>query len=143
MWGIVADTFRYSNKYSASIPSSESLYYFFKSKLLKRLPEKEADHEKTRNMIFQMCRMLVAFVSSTTERQSLKFFRLEETIEGCILDNTYTMSFHFQIPSQTLLLSIQEQFKKEPSKTIYEIALNKYLSFHHLLNLRNIRGERG
>ena len=76
VWGIIADAFKYSNA-SKDIPSTTSLKNFFVQQLKgKDLSESES------KLIMQMGEMWGAFVGSPWERQSLKFFWLEECIDG-------------------------------------------------------------
>ena len=82
VWGIIADAFKYSNTSTALIPARESLYDFFKSKMSDILSGGGKDHEEIKEKVMQVSHMWGAFVGSCIERQSLKFFWLEETIEG-------------------------------------------------------------
>lgn len=81
--GLIAAAFKYSNEHSKSIPASRSLYDFFEEKaqeLFTGLPKEEA--ERKRSGLLQACEMWGAYVGSPVQRQSLKFFWLEECIEG-------------------------------------------------------------
>jgi hypothetical protein len=81
--GLIAAAFKYSNEHSKSIPASRSLYDFFEEKvkdLFTDLPVAEA--ERKRKTLLQTISMWGAYVGSPVERQSLKFFFLEECIEG-------------------------------------------------------------
>jgi hypothetical protein len=81
--GLIAAAFKYSNEHSKSIPASKSLYDFFEEKvkdLFVDLPAVEA--ERKRKTLLQTISMWGAYVGSPVERQSLKFFFLEECIEG-------------------------------------------------------------
>jgi hypothetical protein len=49
---------------------------------VKRIPESEADWKRKRKIVMQVSEMWGAFVGSPISRQSLKFFWLEECIEG-------------------------------------------------------------
>lgn len=82
MWGIVQDAFKHSNEDFASIPVTESLYDFFVSKVMELIPETERDYEVRRRIVLQMSEMWGAFVGRPVEQQSMKFFWLEETVEG-------------------------------------------------------------
>ncbi|ROT41480.1 FAD/NAD(P)-binding domain-containing protein [Sodiomyces alkalinus F11] len=82
MWDIVQDAFRHSNKHWTTIPAEESLWDFFQKKVVERIPETEADFERKRNTVLQVSELWGAFVGSPITRQSLKFFWLEECIEG-------------------------------------------------------------
>ncbi|KAL8939501.1 MAG: hypothetical protein Q9211_002707 [Gyalolechia sp. 1 TL-2023] len=77
MWGIIEDAFEYSLKHSVSIPQEQSLFDFFKLKL------KEKDlPESTQELILQVCRSWGDYIGGSIEKQSLKYFWLEETIDG-------------------------------------------------------------
>jgi hypothetical protein len=82
MWDIVQDAFKHSNRNCADIPEDESLLDFFHRELKTRIPDTELDYEKTRETVLQVADMWGAFVGSPLSRQSLKFFWLEECIEG-------------------------------------------------------------
>lgn len=82
MWEIIGDAFKFSNAHSAEIDASESLLDFFKGEVKKRIPDSSADFEKQRYILLQMAELWGAFIGSPISRQSLKFFWLEECIEG-------------------------------------------------------------
>lgn len=92
MWDIVQAAFKYSNKHSAEIGPEESLLDFFKSKVKELIPETDDDWDRKRTIVLQMGDLWGAFVGSPIERQSLKFFWLEECIEGenLFCSGTYT-----------------------------------------------------
>jgi hypothetical protein len=102
-WGIIEKAFRYSNDHSASIGEDESLYDYF----LKQAEEifaadgsfiqnEALDTEKGQSItpsndtgvisdmevMLDMANMWGAFVGSPIQKQSLKFFFLEECIDG-------------------------------------------------------------
>lgn len=77
MWCIIGDAFKYSRAHYVSIPPEESLLDFFRTKLL----EREADVASTR-LVLQMAESWGDFVGEPIKKQSLKFFWLEECIEG-------------------------------------------------------------
>ncbi|KAL8648201.1 MAG: hypothetical protein Q9210_005125, partial [Variospora velana] len=77
MWGIIEEAFDYSNKSSASIPDDQSLLDFFKIKLKEKdVPAPLAER------VLQACRSWGDYIGGSIEKQSLKFFWLEETIDG-------------------------------------------------------------
>ena len=77
VWGTIADAFKYSNDDSSAIPSNKSLKDFFVEKL------DQKDLSKTdKKLVLQMAEMWGAFVGDPWERQSLKYFWLEECIDG-------------------------------------------------------------
>jgi hypothetical protein len=81
--GLIAAAFKYSNEHGKSIPASRSLYNFFEEKaqeLFTDLPKEEAQRKRTG--LLQACEMWGAYIGSPVQCQSLKFFWLEECIEG-------------------------------------------------------------
>ncbi|KAI1862588.1 uncharacterized protein JN550_010113 [Neoarthrinium moseri] len=82
MWDIIQDAFAHSNKNSATISPDESLWDFFQKEVARRIPENKPDFDKKRQFVLQMAEMWGAFVGSPVFTQSLKFFWLEECIEG-------------------------------------------------------------
>lgn len=82
MWEIIEKAFRYSNKHCAEISPNESLWDFFQKEVAKRIPETETDFQRKRDMIFKIAESWGAFVGSHIFTQSLKYFWLEECIEG-------------------------------------------------------------
>lgn len=82
MWEIVQEAFDHANKSSHEIGKDESLHDFFRLKVVEKFPETEKDYEKKRRILMQISEMWGAFVGSPIEKQSLKFFWLEECLEG-------------------------------------------------------------
>lgn len=82
MWDIVQEAFKHSNRNSAEIDPKDSLLDFFKAKLVELIPETTEGWERKRKIVLQMADLWGAFVGSPVERQSLKFFWLEECIDG-------------------------------------------------------------
>lgn len=87
VWSIIEQAMKLSNEDSANIPSEKSLYDFFKEQVLNLFPTKtEESDDRVMNgkqkTILQMAEMWGAFVGSPIQRQSLKFFWLEECIDG-------------------------------------------------------------
>ncbi|KAL7814505.1 FAD/NAD(P)-binding domain-containing protein [Trichoderma gracile] len=82
VWDIIQDAFVYSNKSSADIDERVSLLEFFKEKVVEKIPETEENFQKKRETVLQMSEMWGTFVGSPVGQQSLKFFWLEECIEG-------------------------------------------------------------
>lgn len=82
MWNIIEDAFEHSNKHGAEIDPARTLMDFFQEQVVTRIPESEEGHEKKRRILLQMAELWGNFVGSPLSRQSLKFFWLEECIEG-------------------------------------------------------------
>lgn len=77
VWEIVAKAFQYSDDCFNSIDPQKSLMDYFKEEV----PKRESDPAKIAELL-KMAQRWGAFVGDPIERQSLKFFFLEETIEG-------------------------------------------------------------
>ncbi|KAK8138801.1 polyketide synthase 1 [Apiospora sp. TS-2023a] len=82
MWEIIQDAFRHSNKNAATISPDESLWDFFQVEVVKRIPESKPDYASKRQFVLQMAEMWGSFIGSPITSQSLKFFWLEECIDG-------------------------------------------------------------
>lgn len=81
--GLIADAFKHSNAHKDTISPKESLFDNFTAKadeLFKDLEPKEA--ALRRNTLLNVTKMWGAYVGSPIEKQSLKFYWLEECIEG-------------------------------------------------------------
>lgn len=81
--GLIAEAFEYSERHSESIDPKRSLFDFFEEtvqSLFTNMPENVASRK--RQTLLQMSQMWGAYVGSPVQRQSLKFFWLEKTIEG-------------------------------------------------------------
>ncbi|KAJ5054330.1 uncharacterized protein L3040_000606 [Drepanopeziza brunnea f. sp. 'multigermtubi'] len=80
LWGFIVEAFKYSASNSTTIDPKLSLYDFFAEKIQDIFPgSEEAKQSKT---LMQMAEMWGAFVGSPVQKQSLKFFWLEECIDG-------------------------------------------------------------
>jgi hypothetical protein len=77
VWEIVAKAFQYSDDCFGSIDPQKSLMDYFKEEV----PKRESDPAKIAELL-KMAQRWGAFIGDPIERQSLKFFFLEETIEG-------------------------------------------------------------
>jgi hypothetical protein len=91
MWGIIVQAFKYSAENTASIEPSKSLYDFFAEKVHEIYPG-GGESERKRTLVMQMAELWGAFVGSPVSTQSLKFFWLEECIDGGKFDSFQTHS---------------------------------------------------
>ncbi|GAP83094.1 putative flavin containing amine oxidoreductase [Rosellinia necatrix] len=82
MWDIIGNAFTHSNKNTSTIHSSESLIDFFNRELAERIPGDSPDCAKKRNFMYQMAESWGAYVGNHVFSQSLKYFWLEECIDG-------------------------------------------------------------
>ncbi|KAH8811690.1 flavin-containing amine oxidoreductase [Xylogone sp. PMI_703] len=80
MWNIVLKAFKHSEENCATIDPSESLYDFFKQKLYETYPN--PDDEEMRQALLQLAELWGAIVGEPASRQSLKYFWLEECVDG-------------------------------------------------------------
>lgn len=81
--GLINAAFKYSNEYHDSIDPKRSLYDFFVEKVESLFTGEPADIAKRkRKTLLQFASMWGCYIGSPITRQSLKFFWLEEVIEG-------------------------------------------------------------
>ncbi|TAQ86605.1 hypothetical protein B7494_g5066 [Chlorociboria aeruginascens] len=78
LWGMIVEAFQHSNENSSTIDASKSLFDFLEKKVNETYPE----DEKRRKFLLQAAEMWGGFVGTHITRQSLKFFWLEECIDG-------------------------------------------------------------
>lgn len=82
MWDIIQEAFCYSNKNASVIGPKESLWDFFQREVVTRIPDGTPDFGEKRKIVLQMAEHWGAFIGTPVFRQSLKFFWLEECIDG-------------------------------------------------------------
>lgn len=80
LWTTVDDAFQYSNKHKDTIPPDRSLFDFFLEKI-----EVAGFSPAEKEACIESCRLWGAYVGDPIERQSLKFFCLEECVDECKL----------------------------------------------------------
>ncbi|CEJ56267.1 hypothetical protein PMG11_02480 [Penicillium brasilianum] len=89
MWATIEQAFEYSSQHGNIIPPERSLFDFFQEKL-----EQSDFSEEERQLCLDSCKLWGAYVGDPIERQSLKFFCLEECIDG---DNYFVASTYKRI----------------------------------------------
>lgn len=77
LWTTIEKAFEYSNTYKDTIPPDRSLLDFFREQV-----EKTNLSATEKELCVESCRLWGAYVGDPIERQSLKFFCLEECIDG-------------------------------------------------------------
>ena len=86
MWKIVEEAFVHSNANCSTIDPNESLHDFFQQRLEAHVPSAGASNasavKRRQEMVMQIAEFWGAFVGSPVSRQSLKYYWLEECIEG-------------------------------------------------------------
>lgn len=81
--GLIAEAFEYSERNQKTIDPWRSVYDFFAEKAEGVFTDLEEDVAKRkREMLLLSTQMWGAYVGSPVQRQSLRFFFLEETVEG-------------------------------------------------------------
>ncbi|KAJ5774040.1 hypothetical protein N7457_008936 [Penicillium paradoxum] len=86
VWTTIAEAFEYSNRHGDNIPAERSLFDFFSE----RIQQKDfSDEEK--HLCLDACKFWGAYVGEQVDKQSLRFFRLEECVDGSnfVLASTY------------------------------------------------------
>ncbi|KAK6385871.1 hypothetical protein LTS17_001443 [Exophiala oligosperma] len=111
VWEMVVDAFKYSDENSTSIDPQRSLFEHFSEQIDKANPKVDA---KRKTDLLAEAQMWGPFVGDSVETQSLKFFFLEECIEG---ENVFVASTYRDIlaeiakvtkhPNVDLLLSTE------------------------------------
>ncbi|ETN43653.1 uncharacterized protein HMPREF1541_02812 [Cyphellophora europaea CBS 101466] len=85
VWEGVVDAFRFSDEHGDAVPAERSLYEWFEerfTKLSHGWEGSEADREIKLRDVLNETHMWGPFVGDPIERQSLKFFWMEECIDG-------------------------------------------------------------
>jgi hypothetical protein len=77
VWEMTVNAFKYSDEHLADIDVSKSLMDYFREEV----PKIEKEPWK-QSLILQQAEMWGAFVGDPIQRQSLKFFFLEECLDG-------------------------------------------------------------
>ncbi|PSK35901.1 Lysine-specific histone demethylase 1A [Elsinoe australis] len=104
--GLIAAAFKHSEQHKGWIPASESLFDFFQAKvkdMFKDLDPKEAARRRT--TLLNVSRMWGAYVGSPIERQSLKFYWLEECIEG---ENPFVAETYHKILPEVAKMALEK-----------------------------------
>jgi hypothetical protein len=121
VWDIIEQAMKYSNEESANIPAEKSLYNFFEEKVEELFPGRQESSDETqrkRNTVLHMAEMWGAFVGSPIQKQSLKFFWLEECIDGENLFVAETYHKVLQKIAEPPLKVKETRFKCKVSKIV-------------------------
>ncbi|KAJ5174491.1 uncharacterized protein N7482_000368 [Penicillium canariense] len=113
MWATIEEAFQYSNQHGDTIPPERSLYDFFQEKL-----EQTQFSQEEKQICLDSCKFWGTYVGDPIERQSLKFFYLEECIDG---NNYFVASTYKRIlehVSKTALSQADIRFQ-QPVVSIY------------------------
>jgi hypothetical protein len=93
MWDIILEAFNHSNKHCPEISPDESLLDFFRKRVVELIPNTMHDFERQRKIVLQMAELWGAFIGTPITKQSLRYFWLEECIEGGMLLDIPRISF--------------------------------------------------
>ncbi|KXG48766.1 Amine oxidase [Penicillium griseofulvum] len=86
VWTTIAEAFKYSNHHGQSIPAERSLFDFFRDRVQQtNFSDEEKQH------CLDACKLWGGYVGDQIDKQSLKFFRLEECVDGSnfVVASTY------------------------------------------------------
>lgn len=82
MWNMIEEAFKYSAASGPHIDTQANIMDFFKEKIPLWIPETDPRAAEKRKTVFQLCESWGAFIGSPAAKQSLKFFWMEECIDG-------------------------------------------------------------
>ncbi|KHN93903.1 amine oxidase [Metarhizium album ARSEF 1941] len=82
VWDLVQQAFEHSNTHGAETHADKSLLDFVHERISDMIPESDAECAKKRGVLVRLVEMWGTFVGSPVSRQSLKYFWLEECLEG-------------------------------------------------------------
>jgi hypothetical protein len=85
-WNLVEKAFAYSNENCQTIDPEATLLDYFEEHVKTEIPETEVDFEDKRKRLFQLAQSWGNFVGARIDQQSLKFFWLEECLQGGMFD---------------------------------------------------------
>ncbi|KAL4884583.1 amine oxidase [Aspergillus karnatakaensis] len=135
MWATIEEAFRYSNSHQDEIPAERSLLDFIEE----RLGKTEMSGEEKR-LCVESCRLWGAYVGDPVERQSLKFFCLEECIDG---NNYFVASTYKNILAQVSSTALQHADIRysQPIAKIESKPISEDTSAVHEITLTTETGE--
>lgn len=120
LWGLVLEAFQESNRNTKSIPNHTSLYDWFEEKVAEKFPGVQEDAERKRKIVLQIGEMWGAFVGSPVQKQSMKFFWLEECIDG---ENLFVASTYQKIFSQIAKTAVEKADIKFSTKVTKVVTI--------------------
>ncbi|KAF7553432.1 hypothetical protein G7046_g7104 [Stylonectria norvegica] len=120
VWSIIQDAFKHSNKMYKDIHDDESLHDFFLKQVAEKYPSTEEGYEQKRSTIMQMAEMWGAFIGSPIHRQSLKYFWLEECIEGENLFCGGTYKKVLDVVAKPVLEGADIKFETKVERILYQ-----------------------
>ncbi|KJK76343.1 hypothetical protein H634G_08234 [Metarhizium anisopliae BRIP 53293] len=82
VWDLVQQAFEHSNTHGAETHADKSLLDFVRERITAMIPESDGEFAKKRETVLRLAEMWGTFVGSPVSQQSLKYFWLEECLEG-------------------------------------------------------------
>jgi hypothetical protein len=129
MWEIIGKAFKYSNSHSATIPASKSLLDFIKEHADEQIREpfpiecqateggaKVEDQMSKKELMLNLAEQWGSFVGGAVETQSLKFFWLEECLDGENLFCAGTYAKVLDLVAKPVLASADIRFEHVVTK---------------------------
>ncbi|ERF73895.1 hypothetical protein EPUS_05907 [Endocarpon pusillum Z07020] len=113
VWGIIAKALRYSDEHSAEIDKCQSLMDYFQDQV-----KEVTDDASMQALVLQQAQMWGGYVGDPIERQSLKFFFLEECIDG---ENAFVAGTYKKILAEIAATALADA----------DIRLNDEVVFFH------------
>jgi len=95
MWTIFEEAFVHSREHTVEIDPARTLLDFCRERVTATVAGMDGSDKRKGRLLLQMCELWGNYVGSPIERQSLKFFWLEESIEGGML-RSFFLSFCFK-----------------------------------------------
>lgn len=77
VWTTISEAFEYSNRHGDSIPAERSLFDFFSERV-----QQTSFSDEERQLCLDAAKFWGAYVGDQVDKQSLRFFRLEECVDG-------------------------------------------------------------
>lgn len=106
VWSIISDAFKKSNESCSTIPSSTSL----KDYCIERISPSDLS-EGDKELVFQLAETWGTFIGDPLEKQSLKYFWMEECLDGGIY-NVVWDSTHIVVNDHQIISSWQATMAK-------------------------------
>ncbi|MCJ1396685.1 hypothetical protein MMC18_009577 [Xylographa bjoerkii] len=139
VWDILADAFKYSNENCKSIAPNLSLKDFFRERLSASPLDGEAQ-----NVVPELAEMWGGFIGDPFETQSLKWFWLEECLDG---DNLFVSNTHqaiinrvaeavmglAQIHLSTIVQSVETQHTRSGDGKVFVKTTNGNFKFDEVI----------
>lgn len=135
-WTITKEAYEYSKEFTDSIPSERSLMDFVVERAKEAFSDDtNSEQSRKRRLLLQVAEMWGAFVGGSIQRQSLKFFWLEEGLE---YENPFVAETYKKI------LDAIKQPALKSSKLLLNTEVSAVTSLHekHCVEVQTNTGDR-